>query len=117
LKYFLDIKIAHSNGELFLSQRKYILDLLKEIGKIECKSVSTPIDRKYKLNSENGEPLEDINQFQRFIGKLIYLTVTRPDISFVVRQVSQFMHSPKTSHLEAINRVLRYLKRTPVNEY
>jgi Reverse transcriptase (RNA-dependent DNA polymerase) len=113
LKYFLGIEIAHSNGEMFLSQRKYVLDLLKETGKLGCKPVSTPIDSKYKLNSEDGEPLENIDQFQRLVGKLIYLTVTRPDISFMVSQVSQFTHTPRTSHLEAINRVLRYLKRTP----
>jgi hypothetical protein len=63
-----------------------------------------------KLNSEDGEPLEDINSFQIFIGKLIYLTVTRPDLAFIVSQVSQFMHAPRISHVEAINRILRYLK-------
>ena len=66
-----------------------------------------------KLNSEDGEPLENIQQFQRLVGKLIYLTVTRPDISFAVSQISQFMHSPRTTHLDAINRILRYLKGTP----
>jgi hypothetical protein len=64
LKYFLGIEIAYSNGELFLSQRKYVLDLLKEISKLGCKPVSILIDRKYKLNSEDEEPLEDINNFQ-----------------------------------------------------
>jgi hypothetical protein len=90
-----------------------MLDLLKETDKLECKPVSTPIDSKYKLNSEDEEPLENINQFQRLVRKLIYLTVIRPDISFVVSQVSQFMHTPRTSHLEAINIVLWYLKITP----
>jgi hypothetical protein len=47
------------------------------------------------------------------VGKLIYLIITRPDISFAISQISQFMHSPQTQHLEAINRVLRYLKGTP----
>jgi hypothetical protein len=113
LKYFLGIEIAYSNGELFLSQRKYVLDLLKEISKLGCKPVSILIDRKYKLNSEDEEPLEDINNFQRLIGKLIYLTVMRPNISFMISQLSQFKHSSRTSHLEAINRVLRNLKKTP----
>jgi hypothetical protein len=63
-----------------------------------------------KLNSEDDEPLEDINSFQIFIGKLIYLTVTRLDLTFTVSQVSQFMHAPRISHVEAINRILRYLK-------
>jgi Reverse transcriptase (RNA-dependent DNA polymerase) len=61
LKYFLGIEIAHSSKGIFISQRKYILDLLKETGKLECKPTSTPIDSKVKLNTEDGEQLEDIN--------------------------------------------------------
>jgi Reverse transcriptase (RNA-dependent DNA polymerase) len=80
LKYFLGIEIAHSSKGLFISQRKYIIDLLKETEKLGCKPASTPIDSKCKLNTEERKPLEDINQFQRLVGKLIYLTVTRPDI-------------------------------------
>jgi hypothetical protein len=78
----LEIEIVHSPEGLFISQRKYTLDLLKEIGKIGCKLTSNPIDSKNKLNTENGEPLGDINQFQRLVEKLICLTVTRLDISF-----------------------------------
>eukprot|EP00257_Ricinus_communis_P017578 XP_015576049.1 uncharacterized protein LOC107261432 [Ricinus communis] len=60
-----------------------------------------------KLNLEDGEPLTYIGQYQRLVGKLIYLTVTRPDITYVVSMVSQFMHAPRTSHLDAIDRILR----------
>jgi hypothetical protein len=73
LKYFLGIEIAHSQKGLFISQRKYVL---KEIGKLGCKPISTPIDPNVKLNIEDSEPLKDIHHFQRVIGKLIYLTVT-----------------------------------------
>jgi hypothetical protein len=62
LKYFLRIEVVFSKKGLFLSQRKYILDLLKETGKIWCKPVSTPIDSRYKLNCEDGDALSDINQ-------------------------------------------------------
>jgi Reverse transcriptase (RNA-dependent DNA polymerase) len=103
LKYFLGIEIAHSPKELFISQRKYTLDLLRETGKLGCKPISTPIDSKVKLNTDDDRPIDNISQFQRVVGKLIYLTVTRPDISFIVSQISQFMHSPKMEHLEAIN--------------
>jgi Reverse transcriptase (RNA-dependent DNA polymerase) len=113
LKYFLGIEIAQSPKRIFISQRKYTLDLLREIGKLGCKPTSTPIDSKIKLNTEDDEQLEDISQFQRLVGKLIYLTVTRPDISFSISQISKFMHAPRTPHLEAINRILRYLKGTP----
>jgi hypothetical protein len=64
------------------------LDLLREIGKLEYKPISTPIDSKVKLNTNNGEPLDNINQFQRLAGELIYLTVTWPDISFAICQIS-----------------------------
>jgi hypothetical protein len=57
--------------------------------------------------------LKDINHFQRLVDKLIYLTVTRPDMSFVVSQISKFMHSPRTLCLDGVNRILRYLKGTP----
>jgi hypothetical protein len=70
----------------------------------------TPIETNVKFNNEDGEPLKDINHFQKLIEKLIYLTVTRPDLSFVVSQISQFMHAPRTPHLEAIDRILKYLK-------
>jgi hypothetical protein len=113
LKYFLGIEIAQSPKRIFISQRKYTLDLLRETGKLGCKPTSTLIDSKIKLNTEDDEQLEDISQFQRLVGKLIYLTVTRPDISFSISQISKFMHAPRTPHLEAINRILRYLKGTP----
>jgi hypothetical protein len=78
--------------------------------------MTTSIDSKNKLNTEDGEPLENINQFQRLVEKLIDLTVTRPDFFFSISLISQFMHSPRTQHLGAINRVLRYLKGTPGKE-
>ncbi|XP_048236003.1 secreted RxLR effector protein 161-like [Ricinus communis] len=65
-----------------------------------------------KLNLEDGDSLTDIRQYQRLVGLLIYLTVTRPDIAYAVSMISQFMHTPCTSHLEAIDRILRYLKST-----
>jgi hypothetical protein len=71
------------------------------------------MDSKCKLNIKDGKPLEDINQFQRLVGKLIYLIMTRPDIAYFISQISKFMHSPRTSHLDVIDRVLRYLKGTP----
>jgi hypothetical protein len=99
LKYFLGIEIAHSHKGLFISQRKYVLDLLKETGKLGCKLVKTPIEINVKLNNEDGEASKDVSLFQRLIEKLIYLTVTRSDLSFVISQISPFMHALRTSHL------------------
>jgi hypothetical protein len=82
--------------------------LLKETDKLGCKPTKTPIETNVRLDTEKYEPLKDINHIQRLIGKLIYLTVTRPDLSFAVSQISQFIQVPRTPHLETINRILRY---------
>ena len=113
LTYFLGIELANSTKGLFLSQRKYTLDLLKETGKLGAKPINTPMESNKKLNLEEGEPLENVGQYQRLVGKLIYLTITRPDIAFAVSVVSQFMHAPRTSHMNAIVRILKYLKCSP----
>jgi hypothetical protein len=75
--------------------------------------LSTPINSNIKLNTKDGELVKDINHFQRLVGKLIYLTITRPNLSFIVNQISKFMHSPRIPHLDVINIILRYLKGTP----
>jgi hypothetical protein len=114
LKYFLGIKIAHSKGKcLFLFQRKYVLNLLQETHKLSAKPASTPMKPNKKLYLKEGEQLKDVGQYQILIGKLIYLTVTRPDITFTVSLVSQFIHAPGTTHLEVVDRILRYLKGSP----
>jgi hypothetical protein len=107
------MEIAHSSKGLFLSQRKYVLDLLKETDKLGAKPTSTPIETNIKLGIENGETLSDIGQYQRMVGKLIYLTVTRLDIVFAVSVISQFMYAPRIDLLSVIDRILRYLKGTP----
>jgi Reverse transcriptase (RNA-dependent DNA polymerase) len=113
LKYFLGIEIAYSKEKsLFLSQRKYVIELLKETGKLGAKPANTPMEPNKKIYLEEDELLKDIGQYQRLVSKLIYLIVTRPDISFAVSLVSQFMHAPRITHLEAMDRILRYLKKS-----
>ncbi|XP_031473928.1 uncharacterized mitochondrial protein AtMg00810-like [Nymphaea colorata] len=113
LRFFLRIEVAHSNKEVFLYQKKYTLDLLKETGCLGTKPAETPLEVNCKLKKDEGELVENVQSFQKLVGKLIYLTVTRPDISYVVSLISQFMHSPRSSHVEAAHRILRYLKRCP----
>ncbi|KAL1203338.1 Retrovirus-related Pol polyprotein from transposon TNT 1-94 [Cardamine amara subsp. amara] len=112
LKYFLGIEVCKFENGLFLSQRKYTLDLLEETGKLGVKPAKTPIEDGYKICPE-GEPLMEVKQYQRLVGRLIYLTITRPDISFAVNQVSQHMQTPSKHHWGMIDRILRYLKGTP----
>ena len=78
-----------------------------------CRPAETLIDPNQKLGSiEDGVPV-NVQRYQRLVGRLIYLSHTRPDIAFAVSLVSQFMHSPCEEHLEATNRILRYLKSCP----
>lgn len=113
LQYFLGIEIARSKQGIFISQRKYVLDLLKETGKLGCKPASTPLERNWKSKISDNDPPVDREQCQRLVGKLIYLSLTRPDIAYSVSVVSQYMHSPTKRHLEAVHHILKYLKGTP----
>jgi hypothetical protein len=113
LKYFLGIEVAHSRHRISLSQRKYTLDLLQDTGMLGCQPASTPMDPNLKLSIESGELLSNPSMYQRLVSRLIYLTNTRPDLTFAVSVVSQFMHAPRTSHLDAVHHILRYLKTSP----
>jgi Reverse transcriptase (RNA-dependent DNA polymerase) len=109
LRYFLEIEIARGAEGIILSQRKYVLDLLTEIGMLGYRSAVAPIDQKFKLSAEAGEPV-DRERYQRLVGRLIYLRHTRPDISFVVSVVSRYMHDPREGHMDDVYQILRYLK-------
>ncbi|RVW72360.1 Retrovirus-related Pol polyprotein from transposon TNT 1-94 [Vitis vinifera] len=113
LKYFLGIEIAQSSSGVVLSQRKYALDILEETGMLDCKPIDTPMDPNVKLIPGQGEPLGDPGRYRRLVGKLNYLTITHPDISFPISVVSQFLQSPCDSHWDAVIRILRYIKSTP----
>ena len=90
-----------------------MLDILSESGLLGCKPADSPMVPETKLVPEDGELLHDPEKYRRLVGKLNYLTVTRPDISYPVSVVSQFMSSPRTTHWDAAIRILRYLKGSP----
>ena len=113
LKYFLGIEVARSKQGIFLSQRKYVLDLLAEVGMLDCKPANTPTIQNQKLGEYPDQTPTDKERYQRLVGKLIYLSHTRPDISYAVSVVSQFMHCPSKDHMDAVVRILRYLKSAP----
>ncbi|RVX01052.1 Retrovirus-related Pol polyprotein from transposon TNT 1-94 [Vitis vinifera] len=113
LKYFLGMEIARSKKGIAVSQRRYILDLLNETGMLGCKPAETPMDTTVKLEESDGSVPVDKGRYQRLVGKLIYLSHTRPDIGFSVSVVSQFMNNPTEKHMTAVIRILRYLKMTP----
>lgn len=112
LHYFLGIEVVFGVQGIFLSQRKYVLDLLKETGMLNCKIASTPIEQNHHVRADSGEPV-DKHRYQRLVGRLIYLSHTRPDIAYAVSVVSRYMHDPRTCHMDAVIRILRYLKGCP----
>ncbi|KAK2985868.1 hypothetical protein RJ640_009938 [Escallonia rubra] len=95
------------------STRKYVLDILSESGLLGSKPSSTSMDQQHKLTPDAGSMCSDPDQYRRLVGRLLYLTITRPDISYAVHVLSQFMHVPRQPHLDAVLQVLRYLKGAP----
>ena len=98
---------------MVISQRKYTLDILADIGMLDCKPVDTHMDPNVKLVLGQEEPLQNPGKYRQLISKLNYFTITRPDISFPVSVVSQFLQSPYDGHWDAAVRILRYVKGTP----
>nr|KYP52584.1 hypothetical protein KK1_025538 [Cajanus cajan] len=78
-----------------------------------CKPASTPLEPNLKLGNAEEDVAVDKEMYQRLVGRLIYLSHTRPDIAYAVSLISQFMHSPKETHLQVAHRILQYLKGTP----
>lgn len=94
-------------------QHRYILDLLTRNNMADAKPAPTPLPSSPKLTLNDGSPLDDGSQYRSVVGSLQYLAFTRPDISYVVTRLSQFMHRPTSAHWQAAKRVLRYLASTP----
>ncbi|KAH9718181.1 retrovirus-related pol polyprotein from transposon RE1 [Citrus sinensis] len=113
LKYFLGIEVSRSKGGIFLSQRKYALDLLHEMGMTACQPIDTPIKEGLKFCITSDQVPVDKRRYQRLIGRLMYLSHTRPDLAYALSVVSQFMHNPGEQHMKAVMRILRYLKTNP----
>ncbi|CAN1799225.1 Retrovirus-related Pol polyprotein from transposon RE2 [Linum perenne] len=113
--FFLGLEVARNHEGIHLSQRKYTLEILEEAGFLSSKPVTTPMDSKVHLSSSGSETFEDGECYRRLVGKLIYLTNTRPYISFATQQVSQFAGAPTEAHYKAVTRILRYLKGAPTS--
>ncbi|KAH7428366.1 hypothetical protein KP509_10G089200 [Ceratopteris richardii] len=115
LTYFLGLEVVYKDHGLFLTQRKYIKDMLAKFKMQDCKIAGTPMEVNHKLSSHEGELIEDITSYQSLVGSLNYATLTRVDICYNVSVLSQFMHTPRKPHMDAAKRILKYLKGT-INE-
>jgi hypothetical protein len=111
LHHFLGIEILSTTDGLHLSQTHYALTILERANMVDCKPMSTPLEAKNNI-TPNDTPLDDPSHFRGLVGALQYLTLTRPDLSYCVNYVSQFMHSPTIVHLKMVRRILRYVKGT-----
>ncbi|XP_059290298.1 uncharacterized mitochondrial protein AtMg00810-like [Lycium ferocissimum] len=112
LNHFLGLEIDRTQGGIFLHQQKYSRDLLNKFGMLECKPIATPIEPNSKMRTHGGKDLEDVMMYRQLVGSLIYLTQTRPDISFAVHVMSRYLHNPKKHHMEAVRQILRSIKST-----
>lgn len=122
LKYILGIEKARSEHVLMLNQCKCTLDRISDIGLAGSKHVNTHMDFNSKLNSaeydrqfnigENDKTLDDVTAYRRLIGRLLYLTVTRPNIVCSLQHLSQFLQEPKQSHWLAALRIVKYVNQS-----
>ncbi|GJZ60005.1 retrovirus-related pol polyprotein from transposon TNT 1-94 [Tanacetum coccineum] len=112
LNFFLGLQIKQLDDGIFFNQSKYIKEMLKKFGLEDSKPIKTPISTETKLTrDEEGESVDN-TKYRGMIGSLLYLTASRPDIMFSVCLCARFQEDPKTSHLEAVKRIFRYIKGT-----
>jgi hypothetical protein len=112
LSYFLGMEFKHTDRGVFLHQKKYAEDILKRFNMVNCNAVITPMETGSKLSRNSTDELVDATLYKQIIGSLRYLCNTRYDISHSVGLVSRFMEQPRTCHLIAAKRIMRYIKGT-----
>jgi hypothetical protein len=112
LGYFLGLEVSLDSTGYYLSQAKYVSDLLSRVGLTDTKVVSTPLEMNAHLTPLDGTTLNDATLYRQLVGSLVYLTVTCLDIAHVVHLVSQFLATLHSTHYVAVLHILRYIKST-----
>jgi len=111
-RYFLRIEISRSHTGAFFNQRTYILDILSDVGLTGAKPTKFPLQQGLHVSTITGPSFSNPELYKRLVGRLLYLTLTMPDISYAVQHLSQFLQQPTQAHYQAAPHVLRYLKGT-----
>ncbi|XP_019224860.1 PREDICTED: uncharacterized protein LOC109206491 [Nicotiana attenuata] len=112
LNYFLRIEVLYCDSSVLLHQKKFIHDLLESFASSASSIVVCPLTLNEKLKASVGDPLPKPEEYRCLVGKLNFLTHTRPDISFAVQHLSQFLQAPRVPHMQAASHLLRYFKGT-----
>ncbi|XP_019235547.1 PREDICTED: uncharacterized protein LOC109215881 [Nicotiana attenuata] len=113
LNYFLVIEVFYDDSGVILHQQKFIAELLHEFNCDSVSAVVSPLELGVKLKSDDGELLPRLDTFRSLVGKLNFLTHTRPDLCFVIQHLSQFLKCPRVPRMNVALHILRYLKGTP----
>jgi hypothetical protein len=112
LSYFLGLQVKQRSAGIFISQEKYLKEMLKKFQMEDSSTVSTPMVVGCKLSKDDISLDVDQRTYRSMIGSLLYITTSRPDIMQVVGMVGRFQYAPKQSHLVAVKRIFKYLKGT-----
>ncbi|GKA37441.1 putative ribonuclease H-like domain-containing protein, partial [Tanacetum coccineum] len=113
LTFFLGLQVKQLPEGIFISQDKYVADILKKFDFCSIRTATTPVESNKPLVKDEDREDVDVHVYRSMIGSLMYLTASRPDIMFVVCTCARFQVTPKASHLNAVKRIFRYLKHQP----
>jgi len=117
LKYFFGIEVPKSASRIVINQHNYALDILTKTAMLDCHPCNTPLDPNIKLLAGHEEPLKDSERYRHLVGRLNYLNIIKPDTTFAVSVVSQFLNAPCDSHWDAVTRIPRYIKGLQDKDY
>lgn len=109
LKYFLGLEVARSSCGIYICQRKYALDKLTDSSMLSARPTFPPVDQKIELTKTNDSLLDDPTVYRRLVVRLLYLTITWPDLTYSAQVLSQFIDHTRKPHLDAAYKVLQYI--------